>query len=144
MAVSFFRRMCFQWRDWTMKDTNLQATVERTPSRLSDYDGSGLKSLETRRSHDMAHNYLMHSLLPYQPTTGQSDRHQSSLFSSHLSNWKLESVHFLLQPAPFLWNTLPKEMCQPSADDLSVCLALTRGSFHKRLKTHLFSKSYPP
>jgi hypothetical protein len=35
-------------------------------------------------------------------------------------------------------------MRQLSADDLSVCLALTRGPFHKRLKTHLFSKSYPP
>jgi hypothetical protein len=46
--------------------------------------------------------------------------------------------------APFLWNTLPNEMRQPSADDSSVCLALTRGSFYKRLKTHLFSKSYPP
>jgi hypothetical protein len=35
-------------------------------------------------------------------------------------------------------------MRQPSVDDLSVCLALTRGPFHKLLKTHLFSKSYPP
>ena len=34
-------------------------------------------------------------------------------------------------------------MRQPSADDISVCPTLTRGPFHKRLKTHLFSKSYP-
>ena len=46
--------------------------------------------------------------------------------------------------APFLWNSLPKDMRQPSADDSSVCLALTRGPFQKRLKALLFSKSYPP
>jgi hypothetical protein len=46
--------------------------------------------------------------------------------------------------APFLWSTLPNEMRQPSADGLSGCLALARGPFHKRLKTHLFLKSYPP
>ena len=32
-----------------------------------------------------------------QPTTGQPVLHQLALFSSHLSNWKLESVHLLLQ-----------------------------------------------
>ena len=44
--------------------------------------------------------------------------------------------------APFLWSTLPNEMFD--ADSLSGCLAIARGPFHKRLKTHLFLKSYPP
>jgi hypothetical protein len=46
--------------------------------------------------------------------------------------------------APFLWNSLPKDMRTPSMDGESGHLALTRRLFHKRLKTHLFTQSYPP
>ena len=40
---------------------------------------------------------IFDDFLPYQPATGQPVLHRLSLFSSHLSNWKLESAHFLLR-----------------------------------------------
>jgi len=46
--------------------------------------------------------------------------------------------------APFLWNSLPTNMRLPSTDGQSACLALSQSAFHKRLKTYLFSYSFPP
>jgi hypothetical protein len=45
--------------------------------------------------------------------------------------------------APALWNSLPPALRQPSLD-ASKTLALSHASFHSLLKTHLFSRSYPP
>ena len=60
---------------------------------------------------------------------------QSSMRAHFLQHWPdICTKHSFSFAASFLWNTLPKEMHQPSADDISVCLALTRGPFHKRLK----------
>jgi hypothetical protein len=49
--------------------------------------------------------------------------------------------------APFLWNSLPTSLRQPAINNSPIGvqrLALTRYSFHRQLKTHLFSHSYPP
>jgi len=46
--------------------------------------------------------------------------------------------------APLLWNSLSTTIRQPGTDPLTCRLALTRDSFHRQLKTHLFSHSYPP
>ena len=46
--------------------------------------------------------------------------------------------------APVLWNSLPTALRQPAAESLTCRLSLNRDSFHRHLKTHLFSHSYPP
>ena len=79
--------------------------------------------------------------LPYQPATGQPALHRRHSVQTSV---KLETGKRSFSFAsPFLWSILPNEMRQPSDDGLSGCLALARGPFHKRLKTHLFLKSYP-
>jgi hypothetical protein len=42
---------------------------------------------------------------------------------------------------PQLWNSLPPRLRQPG---LSSTLSLSPESFHRHLKTYLFSLSYPP
>ena len=46
--------------------------------------------------------------------------------------------------APALWNTLPPAMRQPAPVGTGKIMALSQSQFHSLLKTHLFSKSYPP
>jgi len=46
--------------------------------------------------------------------------------------------------AQFLWNVLPTRIRQPASDPLTPTPALSRDTFHKQLKAHLFSHSYPP
>ena len=51
--------------------------------------------------------------------------------------------------APILWNSLPKEFRQPAAHSFdATCfhpvLALSSSEFHSKLKTFLFTHSYPP
>jgi len=53
--------------------------------------------------------------------------------------------------APVLWNSLPKQLRQPSAHqspstttDFIPLLALSSHQFHSKLKTFLFDKSFPP
>jgi len=44
----------------------------------------------------------------------------------------------------FLWNSLPTKISQPASNSLTSTPALSRDTFHKQLKTHLFSHSFPP
>jgi len=53
--------------------------------------------------------------------------------------------------APVLWNSLPKQLRQPSAPPShgiatvsSPLLALSSHQFHSKLKTFLFEQSFPP
>lgn len=53
--------------------------------------------------------------------------------------------------APVLWNSLPKQLRQPSAhqslstpSDSTPLLALSSHQFHSKLKTFLFDQSFPP
>ncbi len=48
--------------------------------------------------------------------------------------------------APVLWNSLPSHLRQPASQTLNPghTLALSRPCFLAKLKTHLFSQSYPP
>jgi len=53
--------------------------------------------------------------------------------------------------APVLWNSLPKQLRQPSAHqslgtppDHTPLLALSLHQFHSKLKTFLFDQSFPP
>src|SRR5208282_3677078 len=69
--------------------------------------------------------------LPTIPTNHRSTR-STSVVTLFKPSVKLEAGKRSFSfAAPFLRNTLPKEMRQPSAGDPSVCLALTRGPFHK-------------
>jgi len=51
---------------------------------------------------------------------------------------------------PVLWNSLPKQLRQPSAPPSYVAatdsslLALSSHLFHSKLKTFLFEQSFPP
>jgi len=77
----------------------------------------------------------------------QSDRptRSSSLITLRLPSVKLETgKRSFTFAAPSLWNSLPAAIRQPATHSLTCRPALTRGSFHKQLKTHLFSHSYPP
>ena len=65
--------------------------------------------------------------------------------SSHLLH---KSPRPLLQlHCPRLWNSLPPHLRLPRAADTSspseAKIALSKQTFHSRLKTHLFSQSYP-
>jgi len=40
------------------------------------------------------------------------------------------------------WNSLPTRIRHPASDSLTSTPALSRDTFHKQLKTHLFSHSY--
>ena len=46
--------------------------------------------------------------------------------------------------APYLWNSLPSTLRQPANLSQPGTLVLSRGCFHKHLKTHLFHHSFPP
>ena len=80
------------------------------------------------------------------PTNRQSTR-SSSVVTLFKPSVKLATAKRSFSfAAPTLWNSLPSHMRQPAAsvDAHSGCLSLSRSTFHKRLKTHLFSQSYPP
>jgi len=80
------------------------------------------------------------------PTNRQSTR-SSSLVTLFKPSVKLATAKRSFSfAAPTLWNSLPSHMRQPSTNDVgqSGCMSLSRSTFHKRLKTHLFSQSYPP
>jgi hypothetical protein len=46
--------------------------------------------------------------------------------------------------APAMWNALPSAMRQPAPTETGNVLALSQSQFQSLLKTHLFSKSFPP
>jgi len=69
----------------------------------------------------------------------------STLITLHQPPIKLETGKRAFSfAAPFLWNSLPKTLRMPTIDSLPGHVNLTRHSFHKQLKTHLFHHSYPP
>ena len=79
-------------------------------------------------------------LQPYRPTRS------SSFVTLQRSSVGLETgKRSFTYAAPYLWNSLPPTMRQPSCDhSIPGRLALTSHSFHRQLKTHLFAHSYPP
>jgi len=82
--------------------------------------------------------------LRYIQTSCRSTR-STSVITLFKPSVKLETGKWSFSfAAPFLWNALPTDLRQPSVDGESGYLAVSRSTFHKRLKTHLFSKSYPP
>ena len=69
----------------------------------------------------------------------------SSVVTLHRPSVKLETgKRSFTFAAPSLWNSLPTAIRQPSDESCTSRLALSRNSFHRHLKTHLFSHSYPP
>ena len=81
------------------------------------------------------------------PPYRQSTRSSSvvTLFKPHI-RLKTANRSFTFA-APTLWNSLPCHMRQPSSatsDEHGGCLSLSHATFHKHLKTYLFSQSYPP
>jgi len=58
---------------------------------------------------------------------------------------KLETgKRFFSSAAPFLWKFVPTRIRRPASNSLISTPALSRDTFHKQLKTHLFLHSYPP
>ena len=93
----------------------------------------------------------LHSLLSVQSyrTTRSSDivTLQRPSVRSRLKITERSFTHH----APVLWNSLPKQLRQPSvhespcpATDCIPLLALSPHQFHSKLKTFLFDKSFPP
>src|SRR5208282_5137839 len=69
----------------------------------------------------------------------------SSAVTLHRPSVKLETgKRSFTFAAPQLWKSLSTTIRQPATDPLTCRLALTRNTFHKHLKTHLFAHSYPP
>jgi hypothetical protein len=97
----------------------------------------------------LTYTALQHSSPSYlnQKLKIQSSRstRSSSAVTLHRPSVKLETgKRSFTFAAPQLWNSLSTTIRQPATDPLTCRLALTRDTFHKHLKTHLFAHSYPP
>jgi len=104
---------------------------------------------KTLQSHSPSY---LHNLLQVQSNT--------STRSSAIVTLKRPTVYSRLKitnrsfthHAPFLWNSLPKELRQPASlslhtnqsESTAPILALPTSQFHSKLKTHLFRQSFPP
>jgi len=89
----------------------------------------------------------LHSLLSIQNTINTRSSDTISLkFPSATSHLKITNRSFTFS-APSLWNCLPSHFRLPSFTSSYTgthCLSLSPSVFHKRLKTYLFTKSFPP
>ena len=93
----------------------------------------------------------LRNLLTIQPASNtRSSSVVTLLRSSAPSRLHLNDRSFSYY-APILWNSLPKEFRQPASHSTTIpasvpvpVLALSSSQFHSKLKTFLFSHSYPP
>jgi hypothetical protein len=71
--------------------------------------------------------------------------HSSSLVTLQVPSVKLQTgKRSMSYASPQLWNSLPNSLRQRASSSQSGPLALSRNTFHRQLKTHLFLHSFPP
>ena len=90
-------------------------------------------------------SYLRNLLTIQNKINTRSSSSVTLIRPSNPSNLKITNRSFTFT-APSLWNLLPSELRQPfiPPSDQSSTLSLSPAVFHKRLKTYLFHKSFPP